>query len=88
MSRFEEFLKEEKIRNIRCGGGDKIILIHDLGEWAWENYLLQHKRQKSYNPKQYAYGVIYHKHQAKVYLEIAIGCLGKTEIENRLRAVK
>lgn len=85
---FEEFLKEEKKRNIRCGGTGEVILVEDLGEWAWtfvkkgaelnEITFYDFDKTIDFEPDTCWYS----------YYEIAVACLGKKEIEKRLKELK
>ncbi len=95
---FEEFLRERSGYPTHINEGVNVVLVDALGEWAWEeaqedmhfeeslnNYLefkKLSKREKQQAMKEFDEeppdGNI-------MYLNIAIGCLGKKEIEKRFK---
>ena len=64
----------------KCPREDSIT-VQALGDWAWEN-LLQHKPWC--DKKGFSFKKIFCKEDS-VSFQIAIGCLGRKEIEKRLR---
>jgi len=70
---FEEFLKRNSPLSY-CGGLIPVILVRDLGEWAWKNVVIGEEERSQLS-------------QYDVFREIAVTCLGKVEIEKRLKAL-
>lgn len=86
---FEEFLKENRgciginetfVKELGEGNNNDLLNIFDLGEWAWEKYLDWSKpiegAERNTN---------YGDWKNTFVFDIAIACLGKNEIENRLK---
>jgi len=89
MESFEEFLKKNSPLSY-CGDLMPVILVQDLGEWAWSVW-----RKTELDWKD-AFPIEYRNYRPKnattlancSYLgEIAVACLGKAEIEKRLKAL-
>ena len=86
---FAELLEKKKYKAIGLSSPQKdMILLEDLGEWAWENF----KQSNCFVPENIDSLDFNHEQNLKnciiQFLEIAIACLGKTEIEKRLKELK
>ena len=71
--------------------GNHIVLIQDLGNWAWEQFLeFKNIADKSLKEEGKGFHPIYAiKFQiSEEYKKIAISCLGRKEIEKRLKELK
>ena len=85
---FEEFLKKNTSDNILKLAQ---INVKDLGEWAWKEYRKQTKHFTLYESHFEELATFLNGEYnglRTVYLEIAVACLGKEEIEKRLKEVK
>jgi len=78
--KFKEFLKEAKCPSYSVNIAGGCIHIRDLGEWAWGAWL---KRAQTQNCKNIKW--LFEKGMSKDLINQAVACLGKKEIEKRLK---
>jgi hypothetical protein len=96
---FEEFLKKKggfwsECRTLYIGTARKniplikqsAVLLKDLGEFALGKLVEFVNEQPSFKENQLNHW--YFAGKAEAFEEIAVGCLGKTEVERRLRELK
>jgi hypothetical protein len=95
MSSFEEFLKKKSIDAIFGHVDLNVVSTEDLGEWAWQKIkdgIEFFMSEYDFTPKSWVDDFRQEKHNAEMdfnfeLFEIAVGCLGKKEIEKRLKGL-
>ena len=81
---FKEWLKKNKgMKNHFLLG---VISVYAFGDFAWKKYLLNCKERPDFKENQLNHW--YYTGKAEVWEEIATNCLGKKEIQHRLKEAK